>query len=169
MTASGVVKRVGSPLLFGVAFLGVWELIVMAFDIAPFTLPAPSAIWSAFIERFDQVLEETLVTGKNALIGFLLGIVFGVLMSLLTVRFVGVESLLTPLAVAVNAIPIVVIVPILNNMLFGTTSQVPRRLMVMLIVFFVVFINVSKGSSTGLGNASGIDALVCGHAVGNPA
>ena len=56
MTASGVVKRVGSPLLFGVAFLGVWELIVMAFDIAPFTLPAPSAIWSAFIERFDQVL-----------------------------------------------------------------------------------------------------------------
>ncbi|MDG1265818.1 MAG: ABC transporter permease [Ilumatobacter sp.] len=145
MTASGVVKRVGSPLLFGVAFLGVWELIVMAFDIAPFTLPAPSAIWSAFIERFDQVLEETLVTGKNALIGFLLGIVFGVLMSLLTVRFVGVESLLTPLAVAVNAIPIVVIVPILNNMLFGTTSQVPRRLMVMLIVFFVVFINVSKG------------------------
>lgn len=70
MTASAVVKRVGSPLLFGAAFLGVWELIVMAFDIAPFTLPAPSAIWSAFIERFDQVLEETLVTGKNALIGF---------------------------------------------------------------------------------------------------
>ena len=53
--------------------------------------------------------------------------------------------MLTPLAVAVNAIPIVVIVPILNNMLFGTTSQVPRRLMVMLIVFFVVFVNVSKG------------------------
>jgi len=71
--------------------------------------------------------------------------VFGVLMSLLTVRFSAVESLLTPLAVAVNAIPIVVIVPILNNMLFGTTSQVPRRLMVMLIVFFVVFVNVSKG------------------------
>ncbi len=44
------------------------------FDIAPFTLPAPSAIWSAFTERFDQVLEETLVTGTNALVGFLLGI-----------------------------------------------------------------------------------------------
>jgi NitT/TauT family transport system permease protein len=61
------------------------------------------------------------------------------------VRFRMVESLLTPPAVAVNAIPIVVIVPILNNMLFGTTSQVPRRLMVMLIVFFVVFVNVAKG------------------------
>ena len=73
MTASGIAKSIGPPLLFGIAFLGVWELIVAVFDIAPFTLPAPSAIWSAFIERFDQVLEETLVTGKNALIGFLLG------------------------------------------------------------------------------------------------
>jgi NitT/TauT family transport system permease protein len=133
------------PLLFGVVFLAVWELIVAVFDIAPFTLPAPSAIWSAFTDRFAQVLEETLVTGTNALVGFLLGIALGVLVSLATVRFRSVESLLTPLAVAVNAIPIVVIVPILNNMLFGTTSQVPRRLMVMLIVFFVVFVNVSKG------------------------
>ena len=145
MTASGIVRSLGPPLLFGVAFLGAWELIVAAFDIAPFTLPAPSAIWAAFTDRFDQVLEETLVTGLNALVGFLCGIVLGVVVSLMTVRFRIVESLLTPLAVAVNAIPIVVIVPILNNMLFGTTSQVPRRLMVMLIVFFVVFVNVAKG------------------------
>jgi NitT/TauT family transport system permease protein len=145
MTSSRLLNSLVPPLAFGVAFLGVWELIVAVFDIAPFTLPAPSAIWSAFIERFDQVLEETLVTGTNALIGFVLGIVVGSLTGLLTVRFGVVESLLTPLAVAVNAIPIVVIVPILNNMLFGTTSQVPRRLMVMLIVYFVVFVNVSKG------------------------
>ena len=145
MTASGVVKSIGPPLVFGVAFLGAWELIVAVFDIAPFTLPAPSAIWSAFTERFGQVVDETIVTGINALIGFLSGIVLGVLASLLTVRFWWIESLLTPLAVAVNAIPIVVIVPILNNMLFGTTSQVPRQLMVTLIVFFVVFVNVSKG------------------------
>jgi len=145
MKTSGWISSLVPPLAFGLAFLGVWELIVAVFDIAPFTLPAPSAIWSAFIERFDQVLEETLVTGTNALIGFVLGIVVGSLTGLLTVRFGVVESLLTPLAVAVNAIPIVVIVPILNNMLFGTTSQVPRRLMVMLIVYFVVFVNVSKG------------------------
>lgn len=133
------------PALFGVGFLVLWELIVEIFDIAPFTLPAPSAIWTAFVDRFDQVADETWVTGFNAFVGLLLGVIFGVLASLITVRFIQVEALLTPLAVAVNTIPIVVIVPILNNMLFGTTSQVPRRLMVMLIVFFVVFVNVSKG------------------------
>jgi NitT/TauT family transport system permease protein len=145
MRTKRLISSIGPPLLFGVVFLAVWELIVVAFDIAPFTLPAPSAIWSAFTERLGQVFDETMVTGRNALIGYLSGIVLGVLASLVTVRFRWVESLLTPLAVAVNAIPIVVIVPILNNMLFGTTSQVPRQLMVTLIVFFVVFVNVSKG------------------------
>ncbi|MGA9278671.1 ABC transporter permease, partial [Ilumatobacter sp.] len=129
----------------GIGFLLAWEAVVRIFDIAPFTLPSPSAIWTAFVDRFDQVADATWVTGLNALIGLLLGVLFGVLASLLTVRFIQVEALLTPVAVAVNAIPIVVIVPILNNMLFGTTSQLPRRLMVMLIVFFVVFVNVSKG------------------------
>ncbi|MGA9275610.1 ABC transporter permease subunit, partial [Ilumatobacter sp.] len=133
------------PALFGIGFLLAWEAIVKIFDIAPFTLPSPSAIWAAFVDRFDQVADATWVTGLNALIGLLLGVLFGVLASLVTVRFIQVEALLTPVAVAVNAIPIVVIVPILNNMLFGTTSQLPRRLMVMLIVFFVVFVNVSKG------------------------
>lgn len=133
------------PLVFGVGFLVVWELLVAAFGIKPFVLPAPTAIWSAFTERFDDVVEQTFVTGTNASIGLLLGVLGGVLMSFITVRFRLLEELLTPLAVALNAVPIVVIVPVLNNMLFGTTSQVPRRLMVALIVFFVVFVNVSKG------------------------
>jgi NitT/TauT family transport system permease protein len=140
-----VLAAVWPPLAFGVGILAVWEAAVAAFDIKPFTLPAPTAIWSAFIERFDDVFEQTMVTGTNALIGLLVGLLFGVVMSLVTVRFRLLEELLTPLAVALNAVPIVVIVPILNNMLFGTTSQVPRRLMVALIVFFVVFVNVSKG------------------------
>ncbi len=133
------------PLVFGVCFLGLWEAAVAGFGIKPFTLPAPSAIWTAFIERFDDVVEQTIVTGTNAGIGLLLGVLAGVAMSFITVRFRLLEELLTPLAVALNAVPIVVVVPILNNMLFGTTSQVPRRLMVALIVFFIVFVNVSKG------------------------
>ena len=149
MTAPGTARKtvdvVWPPAVFGVGFLALWEAIVSGFGIKPFTLPAPTAIWSAFLERFDDVVEQTLVTGTNAGIGLLLGVIAGVAVSFVTVRFRLLEELLTPLAVALNAVPIVVIVPILNNMLFGTTSQVPRRLMVALIVFFIVFVNVSKG------------------------
>jgi len=146
---STAIRRFGRaawpPIAFGVGFLAIWELLVRVFDIQPFVLPAPTAIWSAFTVRISEVFEQTLVTGTNALVGLLIGTFMGVLMSLITVRFRLLEELITPLAVALNAIPIVVIVPVLNNMLFGTTSQIPRRLMVALIVFFVVFVNVSKG------------------------
>ena len=140
-----VVRALAAPVAFGIGFLLVWEAIVRGFDVQPFVLPAPTEIWTAFTDRFSDVVEKSRLTGTNALVGLMLGVVLGVAMSFVTMRFRVVDELVTPLAVALNAVPIVVIVPVLNNMLFGTTSQFPRRLMVMLIVFFVVLVNVSKG------------------------
>ena len=65
------------PLVFGAIFLGTWQLIVEVFDIKPFLLRDPWAIWSEFLDRSDDILEATLVTGTNALIGLLFGVVFG--------------------------------------------------------------------------------------------
>lgn len=132
------------PVLFGALFLAAWELIVVVYDIEVFLLPAPSAIGSAFSGNVSNIWEAVVVTGSNALVGLLLGIVLGVAMSFLLMRFRVLNELATPLAIALNAVPIIVIVPVLNNM-FSTTSQVGRRLMVMLIVFFVVLVNVAKG------------------------
>ncbi len=138
-------RSVGPPLAFGAGFLALWELVVKVFDLKPFVLPAPTAIWAAFTDRFSDVVDKTLLTGSNALVGLIFGVIFGIAMSFVMMRFPLLDQLVTPLAVALNAVPIVVIVPVLNNMLFGTTSQVPRRLMVTLIVFFVVLVNVSRG------------------------
>ena len=132
------------PVLFGVLFLGAWEFIVWFWGIEQFLLPAPSAIWSALAEEIGAVWEATYVTGANALVGLLLGVALGVAMSFVMMRFRIFNDLATPLAVALNAIPIIVIVPVLNNM-FSISTEVPRRLMVMLIVFFIVLVNVSKG------------------------
>lgn len=132
------------PVLFGAAFLLLWELIVRVNDIEVFLLPSPTAIWSALLDNLSNVWDAALVTGGNALVGLLLGVALGVAMSFLLMRFRLLDELTTPLAVAVNAIPIIIVVPVLNNM-FSATSQVGRRLMVMLIVFFVVLINVAKG------------------------
>ncbi|MEM8620332.1 MAG: ABC transporter permease [Actinomycetota bacterium] len=139
-----IVRVLWPPLLFGALFLGVWELIVWAYDIEQFLLPAPSAIWSALVEEIDSVWDAVFVTGSNALVGLVLGVALGVTMSFVMMRFRVFNELATPLAVALNAIPIIVIVPVLNNM-FSITTEVPRRLMVMLIVFFIVLVNVSKG------------------------
>jgi NitT/TauT family transport system permease protein len=43
-----------------------------------------------------------------------------------------------------NALPIIALAPILNNM-FDSTSSVPRRIVTAIIVFFPVFLNTLRG------------------------
>jgi NitT/TauT family transport system permease protein len=145
MSAAGAVgKVVVPPLIVGGLFLGTWELIVRIFDIQPYLLPAPSAIWSELTENWSNVADAMYVTGANALVGLIFGVISGVALSFLLMRFNVVNELVTPLAVALNAIPIIVLVPVFNNM-FASTTEVPRRLMVTLIVSFIVLVNVAKG------------------------
>lgn len=132
------------PLIVGVLFVGTWEIIVRAFDIQPFLLPAPSSIWSTLGDNWAKVWDAMVVTGANAFVGLLFGVICGVALSFVLMRFNVVNELVTPLAVALNAIPIIVLVPVFNNM-FASTTEIPRRLMVTLIVSFIVLLNVAKG------------------------
>ena len=144
MSVRRVVATVVPPAIVGAAFLAAWELIVRGFDLKPYFLPAPSAIAEAFVDNLEQVTDATLQSGSNALVGLIAGTLLGIAASFLLMRFRVVNELATPLAVALNAIPIIVLVSVFNNM-FSSTTEVPRRLMVTLIVFFIVLVNVAKG------------------------
>jgi NitT/TauT family transport system permease protein len=72
------------------------------------------------------------------------GTVLGVAMSFVLSRYRFLGEVVTPLAIALNAIPIFVLVAVLNNM-YSITSETPRRIMVTLVVYFIVLVNVAKG------------------------
>ena len=139
-----VVAAVIPPLVFGVGFLLIWETAVKVFDFQPYFLPAPSAIWSAFRENTELIWEATKVSGLNAFVGLVVGTALGVLISFALARFRLLNDVMTPLSVALNAVPIFVLVAIFNNM-YPVTSEVPRRLMVTLVVYFIVLVNVARG------------------------
>ena len=132
------------PLLFGIGFLLLWEAAVAVFSWKPYFLPPPSSIAEQFRENLDLVWEAALVSGKNAFVGLVVGTVLGVAMSFVMSRFHLLHEVVTPLAIALNAIPIFVLVAVLNNM-YSITSEVPRRFMVTLVVYFIVLVNVAKG------------------------
>jgi NitT/TauT family transport system permease protein len=145
VTASRAIFRiVWPPVAFGLAFLALWETAVRVFDFQPYFLPAPSAIWSEFRANTMLIWDATKVSGLNAVVGLLVGTALGVAMSFLLARSRLLNELLTPLAVALNAIPIFVLVAVFNQM-FSITSEVPRRLMVTLVVYFIVLVNVVRG------------------------
>ena len=136
--------RILTPLLVGVAFLAAWEAFVTVRRIRPYLLPKPSAIWRQLTDNRGDILDAALVTGANALVGLVVGATFGILAALVASRFQIVDELLIPLAAAVNVMPIIALAPMLNNM-FSTTSTVPRRLIVTVVVFFPVFVNTLRG------------------------
>jgi NitT/TauT family transport system permease protein len=132
------------PVVVGVALLAGWELFVKARDIKPYLLPAPSLVWREFRRQWDGIWEASLHTGSNALVGLIVGAVLAVLVAMVASRFRVFDDMVSPLAAAINAMPIVALAPMFNN-LFGTTSSIPRRLVVTIVVFFPVFANVLKG------------------------
>ena len=132
------------PVVFGVGFILMWEGLVNLFDLKPYFLAAPSKIVEAIGDNLGNVWDAMFVSGRNALVGLVAGTVLGVVVSFALMRFRVLDDLVTPLAVALNAIPIFVLVTVFNNM-FAITSEVPRRLMVTIVVYFIVLVNVAKG------------------------
>jgi len=139
-----LVRVILPPVVFGVAFVVLWELAVEVFDLKPYFLPPPSAIWEQFRENLRLIWEAASVSGLNALVGLLVGTVLGIAVAFALGRFRVLNELVTPLAIALNAVPIFVLVAVFNNM-FSITSEVPRRLMVSLVVQFIVLVNVARG------------------------
>ena len=137
-------RQIGPAIVFGIAFLALWESAVRGFDLKPYFLAAPTKIFEQFIKNYSRIWEAAMISGGNALVGLVVGTFFGVAMSFILSRYRFLGELITPLAIALNAIPIFVLVAVLNNM-YSITSEIPRRVMVTLVVYFIVLVNVAKG------------------------
>ncbi|GGM08692.1 ABC transporter permease [Dactylosporangium sucinum] len=139
-----LVRSVLPPVLVGVVALAGWELTVKLGRVAPFILPAPSAIWEQLVEQRSNVFDAALASGANALVGLIGGSVVAVLAAMFASRVRWIGDVSVPFAAVLNALPIIALAPILNNM-FESTSSVPRRLVAGIIAFFPVFINTLRG------------------------
>ena len=132
------------PILFGIGFVALWQWFVEARNVKPYVLPKPSAIWEQLRLNHETILNAAWTTGQNALVGLAVGLTIGVIAAVLAARLHVLDLMLTPLAAAMAAIPIVALTPIFNTM-FSTTSSTPRRLVVAIYVFFPIFVNTLRG------------------------
>ncbi|CAN5501105.1 ABC transporter permease [soil metagenome] len=135
------------PVVLGIVLLVAWEQWVVLNDIKPYLMPKPSAIRTQFGLLDDVIRRSAWITGKNAVIGLFFGILVGVAMALVASRLRFFRDMVTPVSAALNAVPLIAITPILNNAIGGGTSQLGRRIVVALVVFFPIFVNTLKGLS----------------------
>lgn len=130
--------------VFGLVGLLLWEFVVRGFGIQEFLLPRPTSIFAELVDQWPVLRHAGWETGRIAVSGLAVGIAAGVVLALVTTRFRTLEEGLTPLAVALNATPIVALAPIFNAW-FGITGTLSNQAVVVAVVFFPVFINVARG------------------------
>jgi NitT/TauT family transport system permease protein len=127
-----------------VVILGVWELIVRAFHIAVFLLPAPSLIFESIgREWFGRIQGATLTTAEETVIGFGVAIAVGVPIAVLMTYSKVADRFLYPLLVSSQVVPKVAIAP-LFVIWFGFGLP-PKILIAFLISFFPIVISTTTG------------------------
>lgn len=130
-----------------VATLALWEFLIRFFDVKRFILPAPSAIWTALGENWTggyQILPGGQVTLVEAAGGLIAGTIVGLIVAFGVSRFPISRDTILPLAVAVNAVPIIAFAPLANNW-FGTLSPLSKAAISAALVFFPIMINTLRG------------------------
>lgn len=132
------------PLLF-VVVIGSWEMAVVFFKIPVYVLPPPSRILEVLVQglRDGIYVENALYTISEALIGFLVAALAGLVLGSLVAQFTVVEKTLYPYLVAIQTMPKIAIAPLFIMWFgFGITSKITIAATV---AFFPILVNVIYG------------------------
>lgn len=135
-----------APILTLIAILAVWELAVVLFQIRPFILPAPSAIYLSIIKYWDGILVNAWVTLRSTLIGFGFAVIGGVAIGVAIGASRVVYAALYPLLIGFNSIPKVVFVFIF--IIWWGIGTLPAVVTAFLISFLPIAVNVATGIAT---------------------
>jgi len=128
------------PALF-VALVLLWEGIIRYFEVPIYIMPAPSNIAQALINV--SFLDNALYTLAEALSGFLLAALCGIVLGGLIAQFPLLEKTLYPYLIAIQTTPKVAVAPLFIMWFgFGMTSKV---IIAATIAFFPILVNVISG------------------------
>jgi len=143
-SAGAVLASVAPPVVLLAALLAAWQAAVTLGDVPAFVLPGPSAIFSELRELFGPITSAALVTGRNALVGLVVGALLGVLLAVVASSTQVVDRLGEPIVTALSVVPVVALAPVLYSM-YGAASEQARVIVAGLAVFVPVYVNTLRG------------------------
>lgn len=134
------------PVVAGFAvFVVTWKAIVVVGGLPPYILPAPETVGGRFVGAWldGTVWPHFQTTMVEIVIGFVVGSVLALLVGYALARSDLFERLASPYLVAAQAIPILVLAPLL--VLWFGSGLVSKVVICALIVFFPVAISTMVG------------------------
>lgn len=141
------------PVLFGVFIAVLWqtELLHKIVGADTFTLPLPKRIFGIINDNWSGIMVNVRATVIVALGGLVLGSFFGYLLAIVATVFPKWGAGGLTIASAFNAIPIIAIAPILNNLTkdFSKDPNIRSMFAKMLVVMVTCTVSMSINAYRG--------------------
>ncbi len=140
---SGIAERIGYPLLGLLLLLAVWALACWLVSIPTVVLPSPDKVLQAMVTRSDLLLDESLITLKETLFGFVLALALGLPLAVAVANSRPLNLMFYPLLIALQSVPKVALAPIVL-VWFGTGME-SKLAIVWLVAFFPIIVDTVAG------------------------
>ena len=138
-----VVRDWGPPVLVLALLVGAWEAVAQLGLVEDYLLPAPSDVARALVEDRDLLLPDAWVTAQEVLLGFAIALVTGLAVAVALHLSAVLRRALYPLVVASQAVPVIVIAPVL--VIWFGFGMGPKLIVIGLICFFPIAVNTLDG------------------------
>ncbi|MGH8856879.1 MAG: ABC transporter permease [Polaromonas sp.] len=128
----------------GIALLlFIWWAVVAGFNVRPFIAPSPLLVLETLFDKRSVLLENMLPTALEAAGGFLLGNLIAIIIATIFVHNKTAMDIFFPVALMLNAIPIVAKAPVLVLMMGNGVE--PKIAIAALVCFFPTLVNMVRG------------------------
>ena len=148
--------RILLPIVVLAAGIAAWEFVVRMYEIPPYVLPAPSAVFQTLVSDWPVLSQSLLTTLVTTLEGFLAAAFGGVALALLFNQSKWLEYSLFPYAVILQVTPVIAIAPLLLIYLPQQTAVIACA---WIVGFFPVLSNTTLGLNSVDRNLAGLFRL----------
>jgi NitT/TauT family transport system permease protein len=122
----------------------VWASIVAIARLPVYILPGPLPVAQALIARFPSLLDSTLITAEEAVVGLGASIVAGMAIAMVFAQWRGLRQLAYPYTILLQTVPILAIAPLIIEWV-GTSI-----FSVMIVTFIICLAPIIANTTQGL-------------------
>lgn len=123
--------------------IAVWELLVSAWQMPQYLLPAPSAIWQVLAKNTGTLSFDIAITGLESIVGFGFAILFASGAAIIFAHSRTMYDTLMPYLIGLKAVPIIAIAPLL--VIWLGNGFISKAVMSATICFFPIVVNLTRG------------------------
>lgn len=138
----------GLVVFFGI--LALWWAIAIIFDLKKYILPSPLVVAQSLWNGRQYLLENSLITIVEIVIGFVLGILSGAALALLLMFSKTLQKWLMPVLIVSQSIPVFALAPILVLWFgYGILSKIIAAILVIFFPVTTAFFDGLRRTNTG--------------------